>query len=343
MSLHINITTPILVAVFLVGFAFLVFFLLRRQHNKKYAPKDIVVPQFEPPQGLHPIMMGMLQDVMMDPSDLLGGIVRLAEEGIIELRNLPEERNDYAATLKKTIEEIQDPIDRLLVPVIFGEEVHVGQVAKLSTLWEIGLVGKQAHSFSMNVVFLEFIASLKYQKRKVSELYQYVISKMVEMGLLEYYGWTKKKRALVSLAISLISGAASLALLFTIELIIVAGPLGMISFFSMSFFFITLIFSSSKWRAIRRTAEGDTLRDEVLGFHHYLEVTGKDRYAKYPIPSEEGKYIVEYLPYAVALGVTTDFVNDVLLRDSEYDPSGKLVVNGAIVDVVKMFSKGYKK
>lgn len=70
---------------------FWVFVLYRNRGRDKNMPKTII-PEFKPPEGVHPYLLGSLKDEKVDKEDIVGSIIDLAYRGFIKIKELPSRK-----------------------------------------------------------------------------------------------------------------------------------------------------------------------------------------------------------------------------------------------------------
>lgn len=211
----------------------MILFVYLGRRRKFYSSKTIVT-EFEPPKGLSPMMMGILQDKSFSNDDILGGVIALVEKGLLSIKKIENPTVNYEIGLQKDGDQSISESEKLLLEILFGKNplpearALLLSLSGIERLWDV----------------------VRLQKHLCQEL--------------ESLGLVKIIRASITGTI-----------------------------------------------LIKRTKTGDLLRDQILGFVNYLETVYKYKYKEFPIPTLESKHVAEFLLFAVALGVATDFVFEV--------------------------------
>lgn len=93
---------------------------------------------------------------------------------------------------------------------------------------------------------------------------------------------------------------------------------------------------------IKRTQKGDMVRDQILGFARYLDTVYGPKYEAHPIPTEESKYIADFLPYAIALGIAKDFWFSARIIPTKTDRANFATYQAPTENIFEIYKKYYK-
>ena len=161
-----------LCVIWLIGLDIYVYFF--RTH---YRSKRPVVAQYEPYEGILPMYTGVLVDGELDPKDITGGIVYLAQQGYIHIRKTEKkalflfEVDDYEIVFQKFPNLPQH--HATLIELLFRKFDTVGQTMALSEIkWDFAQKQKNGKiirdlqkSFKSDLVQDGFYEALSSKKR----------------------------------------------------------------------------------------------------------------------------------------------------------------------------------
>ncbi len=239
-----------------------------------------VVAQYEPYEGFLPMYAGALIDGKLDPRDITGGILYLAEQGYIKIKKTERkafflfEVEDYEFELLRTLDEtILDASSREVLTLIFNT-LTVGEKVALSTL-----------------------ASSKRSEnqRTIRSLTKRINEDLVTAGFYE-------KAPIVSFSFNRIARYLKpLAMVTGLVLVFAAVAVGFI-FLLFAVGIIVLPFLLS-----RKTEKGYEAINYLKGYKLYLSVAEKDRIAFHNAPSKSPTEFLKHLPYAIAFGVEKEW------------------------------------
>lgn len=251
------------------------------RHGRDPRGKGVIVPHYEPPEGLGLMQAGTVADFRTDNRDISATIIDLAIRGYIKIietikpRKLLKDIKIYSLRLEQNDFAGLNDSEKTLLRGIFakhtkGEEIDLGV--------------------------------LKYKLADTAaELRRIVKADLVRQGYL--------RKTPLSTTAGFV-GKLGLALLASIILAVVAGGgaviLGIAAGTVLAAIFIIALPS--------RTERGVAAKESILGLKMYLEVAEKERIQKmqspdapYALKSKEPKKTVELfeklLPYAMVLGV----------------------------------------
>lgn len=242
-----------------------------------HRPPHPIVTQYEPYPGVLPMYTGVLQDGRLDPHDITAGIVYLASQGFIKIKRTNRKvlflftTNDYEVTLLKSGADAPTHFHTMILSLLFPD-----------------------NEVKSTVALSEIKKDLAHQKKNRSTLMlldKAVKEDLIERGFYEHFFTSKKTiRALI------------LAVLLIILLILLG--LGFLTMVVVSLY-IGLIVALYR----RRTALGYEALFHIKGFALYLSMTDATRFDFHNAPEKSPELFMEYLPYAIALGVEEKWSN----------------------------------
>ncbi len=258
----------------LVPFVFLVgMFLIWRRYGRDPQGRGNIIPQYEPPENLTPLLVGSLVDEKVDGRDFTAAFIYLAQQGFLAIERVEKgkwfKQIDYILRLRKNISRIPSSLERKLLVALFGEAGTEGDSVTLSDLRKSISFGKKIKqlkkSINKEMVKLGFFSNNPMKVRNNFILGGYLIS----FFAIFLFGYD------IMLAISLfISG------------------------------YIVIIFGVFM---PRKTKYGALLKEHILGFKEFLTVTDKERFKFHNAPAKNPQQFMKYLPYAIALGVEKEW------------------------------------
>jgi len=247
--------------------------------------KGPVIAQYEPLEDFKPMFTGVLFDNSLDSKDITAGIIYLAEQGFIKIKQTKDkvllifETTDYEVTLLRPISEVETDFQKTLLKLMFDISNTVGMVIKLSKLKTD--VGKQRTNYAA-----------------VQKLRDSVTKDLKDRGYSEgsFLSFPKAVRFLLILAV---------VFLATIFIPTVGDILGM----SVIPFILLIIFSGiiSLFGLSRRTKKNHEALNYLQGFKKFLSVTETERYKFHNPPAKSPEQFMEFLPYAIAFGVEKEW------------------------------------
>lgn len=290
---------PLLVGLFVV-ICGTVIVLYRRQ--TKYKPNVPIIAQYEPYPGLLPMYTGAVFDGVFDPSDLVAGIIYLAEQGFIKIKRTETKvlsfftSYDYELTLLRRVEEMTDTNLQAVLRLIFTipESPEKGStiVARLSYL--VGAGSSPSEARMGEVVTLSELRRYATANRLAYMALRTTFQKALEAdGYYEsplFGSRVLKVKDIVWRFLGVLIGV--------LVLTIITGS-GLIPLFAIIFAVLVI----SIFMARRRTTKGYEARFHLLGFKDFLSVTDKERFDFHNAPEKSPELFMQYLPYAIALKV----------------------------------------
>lgn len=282
----------------------------------KYKSDRTVVAQYEPYESFKPMFTGVLIDGRLDTKDISAGIVYLAQQGFISIRQLDEKVfglftvNDYEVELKKTLLSTETNFHKTILELIFSSTDTPGKVVKLSEL------KKDRRRLMLN-------------SSRVRSLNAAIQKDLKDLGFTE----VNKK----SLARTLVGCVLAVIIVFLILFSILSnepdGAVLIVCFVAFILGIVFLIFTNQ-----RRTQKGYEALNYLKGFKKFLSVTEKERYKFHNAPALSPQQFMEYLPYAIAFGVEKEWASvfkDIIIDSPDWYSSS----TGARFDAVA-FSGG---
>lgn len=264
--------------------------------NKRYVRKETVVAQYEPYLDLLPMYTGTVYDGQLDFADITAGIVYLAEQGFIKIKQTEEkvllffDKRDYELTLLRPISEIPDESSQWILHLLFDPSIKNGlwlnikNLVKPEAVWAPAEVGK-------TVLMSELLQNRSANSRAVSGMQLAFAQRLLSDGYFE-----KPPNAL-----DLPSGRYYLVIF--IWLLVTVAVLVLVSIGLAAFLAITLLFGLIYGGQPRQTSKGYEAKQHLLGFKEFLSVTDKDRFDFHNAPERNADLFMKYLPFAIALGV----------------------------------------
>ena len=243
----------------------------------KHATGSTIIAQYEPYPGVLPMYSGLVVDGSLDPKDITAGIVYLAQQGFIKIKKTDRkvlflfEVTDYEITLLRSMFEAPTAFHTVILSLLFTEK-EIGEVTSLSKLKKN--TSKQKENF-----------------KALTRLKQSIKEDLLEQGFYESaFSFNRNYVLGVLLTIAGIGYMSFVAI----------GEAGL---FLVGFVVLLCggIIAVIVYR--RRTRKGYEAKQHILGFKEFLSVTDKERFAFHNAPEKSPEQFMEYLPYAVALGV----------------------------------------
>ncbi len=233
-----------------------------------------VIAEYEPYPEALPMYSGVLLDGRLDPRDITAGLLYLAEQGFIKIRKTEKkvlyffEADDYEIELLKAIEE---------TPTTFHDEI-------LSLLFSSFEPGQKVLLSSLKVD----TSKQRSNQKILMKLKTAIAEDVEERGFYEQ---------VIKLKFILPFAAILVLVTFVLSTLINEG----IALVAVGIFALFAIMLAVVYR--RRTRKGYEVLSHLKGFKDFLSVTGEERFKFHDSPEKNPEKFLEYLPYAVALGV----------------------------------------
>ncbi|MCA9361712.1 DUF2207 domain-containing protein, partial [Candidatus Kaiserbacteria bacterium] len=274
------------------------------RQNKTNRP---VIAIYEPYENFLPMYTGLLYDYRLDPKDITAGIVYLAEQGFIKITKTEKKvvwlfnTTDYEIELKRPLSDIPTKFLQKVFGLLFKSGDGVGTVVLLSKL------AKNQASNS------KLVMSLKLSLKKDLEANGFLESK---------YGPSAKV-------------VARTFLIIFVPLLVIFGLLGALDVTLIPLLFILLTVSSIIYFVAtynRRSVKGYEALNHLEGFKLFLTVTDKERFEFHNAPAKSPQLFMEYLPYAIALGVEKEWAkvfSDITIPQPDWYSGGSVAAFSA--------------
>ncbi len=255
---------------FLPILVFIFMFFLWRKHGKDAKGSGTVIAHYEPPGGMSPLLMGALVDGGLNNEDITAGILYLAQQGYITIERTEKKRFlgskvDYILTWVGDYGELNQK-EQLTAELLFGINVHKGQSVAFSKLQKDRTVAMRRRALAEHID-----ADLKAQ------------------------GYFANKPRATTMTWVLIPAVLIFFSVFLFELLNVASIIAIILSGLIVLAFGVLM--------PKLTKKGALAREHILGFKDFLRVTEKERIAFHNAPERTPHEFMEFLPFAVALGI----------------------------------------
>ncbi len=272
------------VKIFLFGFISLIlvyiaslWFYFRKHKIKNNFPEIIK----EPYKNYHPFLTGYLIDKKMDNSDLMGGIIYLANKGYIEIQKKVEDGlifddKTYSFALKVSEKEVEDELDKLLIKLIFTS----GFSKKI-----------KKHGFYLKRsldTLLDKADSVSSKKDKLRSWLKKYSRKHRLIENLDNLSWYKKFK--------------NNNIMFILQILFWISAFGFIIMNPSLFYVFIILIAMLSAYTYRYTKKGWEIKYQLESFKEFLkngELSDEEK--------TQEKFL-EYLPYAYAFGVEKDWV-----------------------------------
>lgn len=255
--------------VFIPIFVFLYMWKLWDRKGRDAKGRGTIIPEYTPPAALNPMFLGSIVDGRLDSRDITAGIIYLAEQDLLLIIKTEEkkfliDKTDYKFIWRGEYAELPEK-DKLVVKLLFGEHVVKGEEVTLEELQkDTGL----------------------HKRRK--NLQKYIDEELQRAG---YYANKPQATQQKWLAIGIV------LFFFIFGLFGLHPVLGASALVSAV---IIIVFGALM---PKRTRVGAEMKEHILGFKEFLNVTERERLDFHNAPERTPKEFMEFLPFAIALGV----------------------------------------
>lgn len=243
--------------------------------------RGTIIPEFDAPDNLTPAQVGLLFDEKITQKDISSEIIYLAEQGY--LRIVQEDKKGFFGKEKFTLEKLKseealkNSSDKLLMQSLFkGKEVQEGGVLARVSLDDLKYTFSQSYVQVVNDVQKNLVTEGYFAKNPQNVRSIYMIIGIALNGVLAFLGVKVFTDTNILLLILGVLVGAALFLIF--------APL-----------------------MPARTPKGVAAREHILGFKQYLSVAEKDRINFHNAPEKKPQTFEKFLPYAMVLGVETQW------------------------------------
>lgn len=285
-------------------------------YERFFRPKNPVIAEYEPYPGILPLYTGVLMDGGLDPKDITAGIVYLAQQGYLKIRKTERKLfflitlDDYELELRKVADTNAPESARALLSLIFSEEV-VGEKVTLSSI-----KGDKSKQRTNHAKIIEIQAAAAkdllttgfYERLNMARFRAFTIPTLIVLGIIVFIGTIAYAAAIALAGIAVTAYIVGLAVIFK-----------------------------------RRTIKGYEALFHLKGFKLFLSVTDTERFAFHNAPQKSPELFMEYLPYAIALGVEQQwakvFADITLPSPAWYDGNGTVAFSAvALSDSLNGFA-----
>jgi uncharacterized membrane protein YgcG len=254
------------------------------QTGRDPAGRGTIIPEYEPPRGLTPALAGIIHNERIEPREISAEIVRLAVEGYLRIHQYEKQGLIFSSTdylFERTGEALpEDEIGRAILERLF-KDAYTGTAEINGEQKEGVLLSKLQHAFVKDrdaitdVMYAEVFAQGYFIERpdKIRARYTLIGVALIILGVL----------------------------------VAVAGGEGLFITSGLSVALSGLFVGIFGIVMPARTQQGVATEEHLLGFKQYLEVAEKDRLAFHNAPERTPKLFDQYLPYAMAFGVETQW------------------------------------
>lgn len=248
-------------------------FLVYRFRRSAYVLTPVIA-QYEPYKDFLPIHTGYLADNQLNPQDITAGVLYLAQQGFIKIVHTSKsvllvfKDTDYEITLLRPIAEVPTKFLTTVIKLFFKTDTAVGTTVTLESLQKD--VAKNAE--------------------KILHLHRDIEADLIERGF-----YTKS----IPYIKKLVTNTSALMLILFGGLLFVPNGI----FIIMIVVLVTIICGAVVVFISRRTTTGYEAKNHLDGFKLFLSVTDKQRFDFHNAPEKSPELFMQYLPYAVALGV----------------------------------------
>ncbi len=287
-----------------------------RRYLYKYRVHDVVYPRYEPPKDFSPLSVGYAFDKKCDGRDISAGIIYLGQQGYLKINRI---QDGVAKILPSFLARLA--VDYRFVRTDKELDVSGVELPLYRELLSMIFTGKDE-------VLLSQISpshAVSARGRIVKKLDSYFVDRgYVENFMDKSSSYFKFIFPLSFLSIVLISFR-----FFPIVFVII---------FALCIFFLVLLTTLRRY-----TKKGWELKQELLGFKDFLMMTEKDRYEVLNSPQLNPQQFMEFLPYAIALGVEKEWAKQFSNLDMQapewYSGGGSAFVPGTFVDDISSLSQ----
>ncbi len=239
--------------------------------RKKGGAKDTttIIPEYAPPSGFKPTLVGAAVDGSVDDKDITAGIISTAQEGFLKITRIEKQtffgKADYELELLKPITDLLEKTEQSILKCFFiegraGEKVLLSSFKRSRAL--VSAIDKIKTNIDEDMVARGFFTTSPKKLKQVIWI-PFIVATVIETSLGQMFGSYIGMGVLASTLVVLLVGLS-----------------------------------------IKPTTElGKNIRRQILGFKQFLTVTDKDRMDFHNAPEKNPQQFMEYLPYAIALGV----------------------------------------
>ena len=247
---------------------------------------EIVIPEYDAPQGFSPLVLsGALGNGVIPSRGITATIIEMARQGYLHIeykvkKGLFSDKNEYTFIQKNKPAEKALPWEQILWDGLFNH----GKRQK-STIDDL-----KANDFYKDVQSATRKASKVLEQEHIFAANPYVVRSLYVAAAI--------------LGFVIVRVAAGMA------------PIGTLAAFATG-----VIIAVFGWFMPKRTLEGTKLVAKVKGFKWFLSVTEEERLKFHNAPARTPEQFMEFLPAAIALGVEKEWAGqfkDLQMRPPEW-------------------------
>lgn len=296
-----SINTVLLVILGVFGWVIaLGVYVYRWRTKHKFATS--IIPQYEPLPDFRPMFTGILVDGRLDAKDISAGLVYLAQQGFIQIKEVKRPilqiftDTDYEITLLRPLSEVETEFQKTILELLFVDQPTFASF--VSALIHVNGSGKETNEANLvgTTVSLDELKKnqprLRRNVQKIHKLRKATKEDLVERGYFEQR-FSFKTLEFKSL------GQVGLWMLGVCAVFFILIQISPIALFVLLISGALFLFGASE----RRTQKGYEAKAYLYGFKDFLSVTEKERYKFHNAPNKNPQQFMEYLPYAIAFGV----------------------------------------
>ncbi len=265
--------------------------------------RGTIIPEFDAPDNLTPAQVGTLVDEKISQKDISAEIIFLAEQGYIRI--VQEDKKGFFGKEKFTLEKLKsegtlkNSSDKILMHALFqGKEVQESGVLARVSLDDLKYTFSQNYVKVVDDVQKSLVSGEYFSKNPQTVRLKYILIGIGVNALLGFLG------------IKVFPGTNVLFLIIGLSL----GTL------------LFLIFAPLM---PARTQKGVLAREHILGLKQYLSVAEKDRINFHNAPEKKPQTFEKFLPYAMVLGVETQWAKYFEDMYKDIQPSWYVSSSGA--------------
>jgi uncharacterized membrane protein len=255
------------------------------RHGRDPKGRGTIITEYEPPVGLKPLLVGFIHKPGFRNKYIIAAVIYLAQQGFLQIKKTKKKRflfsrETFEVTLLREPDATLEEYQQKLLDILFTSQ-KVGEVISTSNLKDSMRVSRAMQSFIT------------------------IVDKKVKTQ--GFYTNTPAWKKFLFLALPLV-------LLSTLQVLFVCVIL--VTVISTASSLLVVLFFGNSMR--KRTQQGVLLKEHIQGFKIFLEVTEKERYAFHNAPEKSPEQFMQFLPFAIALGVEKAWAEQ--FRDMNIEP-----------------------
>lgn len=265
--------------IFLPFFVLTILLYLWKKYGKDPAGKGVIIAQFDSPDKMSPLEVGLVIDERGDNKDVSAEIIDLAVRGYlkisaIEVEGLLKTKSSFELRQLKPIKELEAEYDKTIMVALFGNDQENVKAEPVG------------------------LATLQSSARTFEEIKK--VNNLVTKNLISK-GYFKSNPGIVR-GVYIFIGVMVIFAGFYLSGLFLSPILSDVCFFISGL--IIIIFS--RWMPAR-TQKGVLAREHILGLKNYLEVAEAARIKFHNAPEKNPQIFEKLLPFAMVLGVEKEW------------------------------------